>query len=137
MYDINYCNRRNCTGEMRPSKALVPTPKFGAQDFPGTDNRGQTFTMNGKPIYTDCLKCDVCGYSITTPTPVREGFGAASADGYYAYLGVPNRHDVQTPVSGPYTTWKEMKADNPEINFEPTFAKCEFCGGPTPCTRED
>lgn len=54
------------TGTLVKGKALIPTPEFGVDDFPGSkDKRGQTFTMKGKPTLSDCFKCNNCGHSIT------------------------------------------------------------------------
>ena len=55
---------RRCGGKMKPSKAIAQT-YGGSPDFPG----GTVVTMSpegpGKMI--DCLKCEKCGHSVSSP----------------------------------------------------------------------
>lgn len=56
------CKKPNCSGSMQPGKAIQET-FTGSSDFPG----GEVITLSagGPGKLIDCLKCNVCGYSVT------------------------------------------------------------------------
>lgn len=67
---IERCTRglcMHCGGQMRPSMAYQNSMTF-AQDFPGekTGSRGQTMSRDGVAQLVNCVKCEACGWSVTT-----------------------------------------------------------------------
>ena len=56
------CSRPRCPGGMLPSKAMAQTYS-GVPDFPGGDV--VTVSAGGPGALVDCLKCNVCGHSVT------------------------------------------------------------------------
>lgn len=54
---------RKCNGDMRPSKAIEQT-WIGMPDFIGTSHVA-TLSPGGPGRLVDCLKCSVCGWSIS------------------------------------------------------------------------
>ena len=59
-----------CGGEMKPGKAIQQTWEPGTPDFPG-QTIGVTMHVGGPGVLIDCLKCSVCGRSITLPKDER------------------------------------------------------------------
>lgn len=55
------CTRPNCTGTMKPSKAVGQTVVGGVPDL----GEVATFSPGGPGVLIDCLKCDQCGHSVT------------------------------------------------------------------------
>lgn len=53
---------RKCTGDMEPSKAIQET-YTGAPDFIG--GAVVTVSAGGPGRLVDCLKCSICGWSVT------------------------------------------------------------------------
>lgn len=51
---------------MRPGKAMDQT-YTGSPDFPG-DTHATTISAGGPGRLTDCMKCEDCGWSVTTNT---------------------------------------------------------------------
>ena len=58
------CVRQNCNGTQRLGVALKNT-LVGYPDFPG-DQHCVTLHAGGPGTLVCCLKCDVCGHSLTT-----------------------------------------------------------------------
>jgi len=61
-----FCSQPGCDGIMRPSKAIQETLVSGLPDFPG-DETGITLSAGGPGKLIDCIKCNTCGHSKTTP----------------------------------------------------------------------
>jgi hypothetical protein len=59
---MTYCK---CGGKMRPGKALAQTFTGGTPDFPG-DDHVSTMSAGGPGKMIDCMKCEKCGWSVTT-----------------------------------------------------------------------
>lgn len=59
--DTDKC--RKCNGNMRPGTYLAQT-MTGIPDFPG-DRHAVTVSPGGPGWLAECLKCDVCGHSVT------------------------------------------------------------------------
>ena len=55
---------RKCGGAMLPGKAMGQTMTPGAPDDLGGE--GQTMSVGGPGVMIDCLKCDACGWSVTS-----------------------------------------------------------------------
>lgn len=55
---------RRCGGKMKPSQAIGQT-WTGLPDFPGGDV--VTLSPGGPGRLIDCLKCEKCGHSISSP----------------------------------------------------------------------
>jgi len=62
---------RRCGSEMRPGLAMGQTAK-GAPDFPG-DRHASTMSAGGPGKLMQCMKCPICGWSVTRGTPLRGG----------------------------------------------------------------
>ena len=60
-FKANKCEK--CQGTMKPSKAIEQT-YTGLPDFPG-DKHPVTMSPGGPGRLVDCLKCELCGYSVT------------------------------------------------------------------------
>ena len=58
----NKCKK--CDGAMRPGKAIAQT-WTGTPDFPG-DTRCVTMSPGGAGKLIDCMKCEACGWSVTS-----------------------------------------------------------------------
>lgn len=56
------CRRQNCTGNMLPGMAMGQTYS-GVPDFPGREV--VTLSPGGPGVIVRCLKCSVCGYSVS------------------------------------------------------------------------
>jgi len=56
------CNRPKCDGDMHPGIAMGET-FGGTPDFPGCEV--VTVSACGPGYVQRCLKCDVCGHSVT------------------------------------------------------------------------
>lgn len=54
---------RKCNGNMRPGTYLAQTMS-GTPDFPG-DRHAVTVSPSGHGRLAECLKCDLCGWSVT------------------------------------------------------------------------
>ena len=56
---------KKCAGQMKAGLAIEQTFKAGLPDFPGSDTRGITISPGGPGNLVQCLKCEVCGWSVT------------------------------------------------------------------------
>lgn len=61
---------RKCGGAMKSSKAIGQTYS-GQPDFPG-DTTAVTISPAGPGSLIDCVKCSVCGWSVTAPPTPQE-----------------------------------------------------------------
>lgn len=55
---------RKCAGNMKTGQAMAQTFSAGRPDFPG-DAHGVTMSPGGPGKLIECLKCEVCGWSVT------------------------------------------------------------------------
>ena len=56
---------KKCGGDMRDGKAIAQTVT-GMPDFPG-DRHAVTLSAGGPGMLINCLKCSICGWSMTIP----------------------------------------------------------------------
>lgn len=64
---LNRFKCKKCGGAMKASKAIQNTV-VASPDFPGDTGkeRGCTLNYGGPGKLIDCLKCEKCGWSVTT-----------------------------------------------------------------------
>lgn len=55
---------KKCSGAMKPGKAISQT-FTGVPDFPG-DDYCATISPGGSGKLIDCMKCELCGWSVTS-----------------------------------------------------------------------
>ena len=59
-------NCKKCQGEMKPSKAIV-CRATGMSDFIGQKEAVTMSTDPKQPVLVECMKCEVCGWSVSEP----------------------------------------------------------------------
>ena len=60
---------KKCGGAMKPGKAIAQT-WVGTPEWPG-EWRGATMSPGGTGKLIDCMKCEACGWSITSNDKLR------------------------------------------------------------------